>query len=154
VFPQIHAKLARDRGALWAIHVEVANAKCDRAPLLSGRQLREANSCGGLNLVVWEGTVRAEFEKHGEIYHKVMGAFLEEHRGYLWKEAIPAQLKSVEEFQWALHCGALLWNPAAGRYMESPGKDPREIIREPYILGVARDMGFGKPTSWAGADLL
>jgi hypothetical protein len=25
------------------------------SPLLSGKQLREANSCGGLNLLVWEG---------------------------------------------------------------------------------------------------
>jgi len=30
-----------------------------KSPLLTGKQLREANSCGGLNLLVWEGCSRS-----------------------------------------------------------------------------------------------
>src|SRR5438477_3874695 len=62
------------------------------SPLLSDRQLREANSCGGLNLVVWEGCIRPEFEQHTEVHRKILSMFLEEHCGYLWKEAISAQM--------------------------------------------------------------
>src|ERR1700726_4762022 len=35
------------------------------SPLLSDRQLREANSCGsGLTTITWEACIRAGFEKH------------------------------------------------------------------------------------------
>ena len=42
------------------------------SPLLTGKQLREANSRDGLNLVCWEGCVRPEYEGHGEVLRYMM----------------------------------------------------------------------------------
>ena len=58
------------------------------SPLLTGKQLREANSRGGLNLVCWEACIRPEYEAHGEVQRYMMSVFIQEHRGYLWKEVI------------------------------------------------------------------
>jgi len=35
------------------------------SPLVTGKQLREANSRGGLNLVCWEGCIRPGYEAQG-----------------------------------------------------------------------------------------
>jgi hypothetical protein len=121
------------------------------SPLLSDRQVREANSCGGLTMVTWEGCIRPEFEKHLEIHRRILNMFIEEHRGYLWKEAIASQLESVGRLQWTIDTGGLLWNPERGRYMKSLDKDPREIIRKPHIVGVTRDIEHGRPGTWVGA---
>jgi hypothetical protein len=121
------------------------------SPLLSDRRLREANSCGGLNLVVWEGCIRQEFEQHTEVHRKILSVFIEEHCGYLWKEAIASQMESVERLQWTLQTGGLLWNPARGRYVESLEKDPREILKEPHLIGVTREIERGRPGTWVGA---
>ena len=58
------------------------------SPLLTEKQLRDANSRGGLNQIVWEGCPRREFETHPELYRFAMDAFIHVHRGYLWKEVI------------------------------------------------------------------
>ena len=46
------------------------------SPLLSDRQVREANSCGGLNTVTWEGCIRPGYESHTEVYRKILGGLL------------------------------------------------------------------------------
>lgn len=120
------------------------------SPLLSDRRLREANSCGGLNLIVWESCIRPGFEKHSDLHRKILTIFIEEHCGYLWKEVIASQMDSVERLQWTLHTGGLLWNPARSRYVESLDKDPREIIKEPHLIGVTREIERGRPGTWVG----
>jgi hypothetical protein len=121
------------------------------SPLLSDRQLREANSCGGLNTITWEGCIRPEFEQRPEVHRKLLSMFIEEHCGYLWKEAIASQMESVERLQWTLQTGGLLWNAARGRYVESLDKDPREILKEPHLIGVTREIERGRPGTWVGA---
>ncbi|HTD44926.1 MAG TPA: hypothetical protein VK687_12125 [Bryobacteraceae bacterium] len=120
-------------------------------PLLSGRQLREANSRGGLNLIVWEGCIRPEFEQHAEVHRRLLKLFIEEHCGYLWKEVIASQMESVERLQWTLQTGGLLWSPARGRYVESLDKDPREILEEPHLIGVTREIEHARPGTWVGS---
>jgi hypothetical protein len=121
------------------------------SPLLSDRQVREANSCGGLNTVTWEGCIRPGFESHTEVHRKLLAVFIEAHRGYLWKEAISSQIESVERLEWMLKTGGLLWDPMRGRYVEPLEKHPREIIRKPHILGVTREIEHQRPGSWVGA---
>ena len=60
-------------------------------------------------------------------------------------------MESVERLQWTLQTGGLLWNPARGRYVESLDKDPREILREPHLVGVTREIERGRPGTWVGA---
>jgi hypothetical protein len=49
----------------------------DDSPLLSEKEIRDANSRGGLNLVVWEGCARCEFESDPELYRCPMDAFVQ-----------------------------------------------------------------------------
>ena len=120
-------------------------------PMLSSRQLREANSRGGLTTITWEGCIRHGFEAHTELHRKIIGVFIEEHRGYLWKEAIASQLESTERLLWTIDSGGRLWDAAKARYAESLGKDPREILEKPHIVGVSREMEHHRPGTWVGA---
>ena len=45
------------------------------SPVLSGRRLREANSCGGLNLVGWECYLPPEAARMAEVTYRMMAAF-------------------------------------------------------------------------------
>ena len=121
------------------------------SPVLSDRQLREANSRGGLNLVIWEGCVRPPFEKRSEVYRTMTNTFIETHRGYLCKELIAPQMESVERLLWSFKIGGLLWDPVKRRYVDRLKKSANNIIRHPHLLGMTRDMELRRPGSWVGA---
>jgi len=124
------------------------------SPLLTEKQLRDANSRGGLNQIVWEGCPRREFETHPELYRFAMDAFIQEHRGYLWKEVISVQAESAEQLHWALKTGGLLWDAAGGRYVDSLHGDAQEIVRSPHVVGVRRkellERSWLSAGSWVG----
>ena len=117
------------------------------SPVLSEREVREANSAEGLNLLVWESCVRPEFEKRPDGYHARMNAFLELHRGFRWKEAITAQVDNAERLQWAIKSGGLWWNPTEGRYQEEVDEDPAQIAKSPHIVGMTRSIELARPAS-------
>ncbi|MBZ5659733.1 MAG: hypothetical protein LAO08_04940 [Acidobacteriia bacterium] len=119
------------------------------SPILSNSQFRDANSHGGLNLVVWEGCIRPEFETNSEIRRHVMGRFTEEHKGFFLKEIIGSQLESAERFRWTLQTGGLLWNPRTGVYRKSFAKDPNEIIKRPHLVGLTREIELARSEAWA-----
>ncbi len=124
------------------------------SPLLSEKPLRDANSRGGLNLVVWEGCARREFETNPEIYRFSMDAFVQEHRGYLWKELISVSTENGERLRWTMKTGGLLWDPSTERYVDSLNADPEEIARKPHVVGVTRKELLQRPglsaASWVG----
>jgi len=107
----------------------------DESPLLSARQLREANMAGGLNAVVWEGCIRAGYEDRPDLFHHIMGGFLDSHRGYLWKEIVASNAESVDRLERTLYSGGRLWDPAA------PGHDPARRGKEKRrrLLAYLRD---------------
>ena len=121
------------------------------SPVLSSRQFREANSRGGLSTVTWEACIRAGYETHIELHQKILGVFIEHHRGYLWMEAVASQMESVERLQWTVQTGGLIWGPVKGRYVNALKRDLQELVREPHIVGVTRDLEHGRPGSWVGA---
>jgi hypothetical protein len=121
------------------------------SPVLSSREFREANTRGGLTTVTWEACIRAGYETHIELHRKILGVFIENHRGYLWKEAIASQLESVERLQWTVQTGGLVWDPAKGGYVKTLKRDLQHFVREPHIVGVSRDVEHGRPGSWVGA---
>jgi DNA-binding CsgD family transcriptional regulator len=104
-----------------------------------------------MNLIVWEGCIRSGFERHGEIHRKLLELFLEQHRGYIWNEALSAQMESVGRLKWTLETGGRLWDPKAGRYAESFREDPRKLIAKPHIVGVTQEMESARHGSWVGA---
>ncbi len=121
------------------------------SPVLSDRQLREANSRGGLTALVWEGFICPGFERNSELYRKMATAFIEEHRGFLWKELIAHQVDTVGRLEWILHSGAFLWDTAAGCYTDRLEQAPAEILKTPHILGLTRELEMRRPGSWIGS---
>ena len=120
------------------------------SPVLSEKQVREANSKKGLNLVVWEGLPRPGFHNRPDIYHLMVNSFIEVHRGFLLKEMITSQLESTERLQWALNAGGLLWNPSEGRYAPCSEGKHQEVVKQPHIVGMTRDDESSRPGSWVG----
>jgi hypothetical protein len=123
-------------------------------PALSEKQLRDANSRGGLNLIVWEGCAHKDFESDPELYRCVMEAFVQVHRGFLWKEVINAPAESADRLHWTLKTGGLLWDAAADRYVDSLNGNAEEIVRKPHVVGVRRKELIERPwfaeASWVG----
>jgi hypothetical protein len=121
------------------------------SPLLTGQQLRDANSRGGLNLVCWEAGLRPEYDGHGEILRNLMSGFIQMHRGYLWKEVISSQSWSGDHLDFILKTGGCLWDSHAGGYTSTLREDPSEIASKPHILGVTRDLELKRQRDWAGS---
>jgi hypothetical protein len=120
------------------------------SPLLTDRQLREANLRGGLNLVCWEGCVHPEYEAHGELQRYIMSVFIHVHRGYLWKEVISSQPDRPDHLDFVLKTGGYLWDPLAGGYTSTLRKGPSETVSQPHVVGTTRDLEL-KRDSWAGS---
>jgi hypothetical protein len=120
------------------------------SPLLSDRALREANASGGLNLLTWEGCIRPEDAGRAETYNKMILAFIEEHRGFLWKEVIGAQAHSAEALRSMLKSGGALFDPVKSRWVDSPEKDPHEVVERPHLIGLDREIALSRPGSWVG----
>jgi hypothetical protein len=123
-------------------------------PVLTEKQLRDANSRGGLNLIVWEGCAHKDFERDPELYRCVMEAFVQVHRGFLWKEVINAPEESADRLRWTLKTGGLLWDAAADRYVDSLNGNAEEIVSKPHVTGVTRKELLERPwfaeASWVG----
>ena len=120
------------------------------SPLLTDKQICEANSREGLNLLVWEGCFRPEFENRNELHRKMMSLFIDEHRGFLLKEVIAAPMESVARLQWTLRTGGFLWDSERGCYQDSLGEDAHEVISKPHVVGVTRALDRRILGSWVG----
>ena len=114
-------------------------------PLLSDKEIRDANSSGGLNHVVWEGCALHEFENNPELYRFIMDAFIQQHRGYLWKEVISQPMESAERLHWTMKTGGLLWDAAADRYVDRLNGNAEDIVRRPHVIGVGRKELLERP---------
>ncbi len=120
------------------------------SPALSNRQIREANSDGGLNELVWETIALERFAKRTDLYHLMGRAFIEIHRGYRFKEMITSQAEGPERLQWAVDAGGLFWEPKYAKYSKSLEKSGDEFARKPHIVGITRELEFERPGSWIG----
>ena len=128
----------------------VRRVMAGNSPVLSDREVREANSSGGLNELVWETLTWPRFANRTEIYHLMGSAYIEVHRGYLFKEMITTQAESAERLQWAVDAGGFYWNPATQCYTRSLQRGADEFIHEPHIVGIPRELEFARPGSWVG----
>jgi hypothetical protein len=115
------------------------------SPVLTGRALRDANARGGLNLLTWEGCIRLEDAKRAEIYNKVILAFIEEHRGFLWKEIVGAQAQSAEMLR-----SMLMFSTVNGCWVDPSERDLQEAAGTPHLIGLNREMALSRPGSWVG----
>lgn len=121
------------------------------SPVLTSRQLREANSRGGLSLLCWEACFRSEYDAHGEITRYMMAGFIQTHRGYFLKEAISPQCDTPDHLNFALKTGGYLWDQPAGGYTSILRADPSEIVSKPHIVGITRDLERNREGGWGGS---
>jgi hypothetical protein len=120
------------------------------SPALSDREVREANSAAGLNLVVWEGLPRAEFMNRPDAFHLMVNSFLELYRGFRLKEMITSQVESVQRAEWAVDAGGFFWDPQRGLYVKTLTGTIEDFIRTPHVIGITREMELSRPGSWVG----
>jgi hypothetical protein len=128
-------------------------ARGDHSPLLSQREIQEANSHGGLNLAVWHACVRVEDNQRTEVWTELMTAFLDHHRGFLLKELL-VQGESPEHLMGLQNSGGHLFKREEGRYGSLDGKDLRELALEAHIMGLTREMALQRLGSWVGSLFL
>ncbi len=120
------------------------------SPALSNSEVREANSDGGLNELVWETIALERLAKRTDLYHLMGRAYIEIHRGYLLKEMITSQAESAERLQWAVDAGGLFWDPESAKYVKSLKRSGEDFARKPHVVGITRELEFERPGSWIG----
>jgi hypothetical protein len=125
----------------------------DHSPLLSQRQIQEANSRGGLNLAVWHACIRIEDIQRVEVWDKLMAAFLDYHRGFFLKELV-AQGESAQHLEGLRNTGGFLLKPGDGNYGDFNRKDLHELVLEPHVAGLNREMALQQLGSWIGTLFL
>jgi hypothetical protein len=121
------------------------------SPVLTDREVREANSGEGLTELVWETLTPPSFSTRTEIYHLMGRAYIEIHRGFRLKEMITSQAESPEPLQWAIDAGGLYWDPETTRYVKSTKKDAAAFVGSPHVVGITRELEFARPGSWVGS---
>jgi hypothetical protein len=121
------------------------------SPLLTDKELREANSQDGLNLLIWESCTRPGYEAHSELPRYMMAAFIEVHHGYRWKEIISPHPESPDRLRHTLNTGGLLWEPIAGCYTDAASRDLDDIVSTPHIVGITRELEHSRRGGWSGS---
>ncbi len=122
-----------------------------KSPVLNSRELRDANSRGGLNLVCLENCVHPRYSADGELVHYVMSVFLQIHRGYLWKEVIANQPESPDRLSMLMNTGAWIWDPVTSSYSRTLREDPGAVVRKPHIFGITRELEQNSQRDWTGS---
>lgn len=118
------------------------------SPLLSSQEVRQRNADGGLNLVVWEGALRADLFDSVEANTLCCNAFHEQHRGFLLRELLGhAMTRDVLDL--SLRSGFLLLD-VDGQYVERTREPLDEIFAEPHYFGLTRELALARVGTWIG----
>lgn len=119
------------------------------SPLLSDKQVREANSKGGVNLVIWEGATHIQDVDRLDLWNSFLGTFIELHRGFLLNEVV-ANGFTTDISAAVLRAGYLLIN-AEGKYTDKIEGLIQDVASEPYILGLTRELAPSRAGTWASS---
>jgi hypothetical protein len=122
-----------------------------KSPVLSSKELRAANSSGGLNVAVWQVGVLPQQLLDGEIGGPIMAAFIEFHRGFRVKEIV-TQAECTEHVGALRISGGYLWK--SGGFVEIPEAAPEKLVGEPHVIGVSRDLALAVTGSWIASMFL
>lgn len=130
----------------WAGPELVRRVLAGCSPLLTDKQVREANAHGGLNLFVWDGTASANDINRPEVIHTLFFEFVDQHRGFLLKEVL-AQSSSSDILEAQLHSGGFLLDET-GRYTSAVPQPMKELVQRPHYIGVSRELALQQYGSW------
>jgi hypothetical protein len=119
-----------------------------RSPLLSSRQMRESNTRGGLNLVVWHTSIHPADFGRADVGAAAMAAFNDSYQGYLLKE-IFAQADCFEQLIGIKNCGGYHFDRGSRTYGAFPMLSIDQFPNEPRDSGISRELALSG--SWLGA---
>jgi DNA-binding NarL/FixJ family response regulator len=120
------------------------------SPLLSDKQVRQANAGAGLNLVTWAGAFDKDHLQAVDAHAVMFAAFVGEHRGFLLKELIGYGM-SLDALEGTLRSGGLLFSPVNGRYVDSVDRPLQEILVKPHVVGLTRELAMARFGTWIGS---
>lgn len=117
-------------------------------PVLSDRELRAANTRGGLNLIGWHATTGEEDGKRIEVLNFMFSCFLDLHRGFLIKELL-GQADSAEIVRGMANSGNRYFDSERQQFVDSLPASAEEIFGKPHIMGSTRHMIY--PGAWGSS---
>jgi DNA-binding NarL/FixJ family response regulator len=135
---------------VWAGAEMVKRVMRGESPLLSDKEVRQANADGGLNVVVWEGTIREVFRNRPEVHNTLLATFVDVHRGFLLKEML-GQMTSEEALQATVHSGNLFLSSTDGQYIDYMEKSAQALLAEPHFIGINRELALDRVGTWIGS---
>ena len=121
---------------------EIARRTCaDDSPVLSDREVAEANTRGGLDLIGWHGLTSIEDAKRPEVLNFVFSSFIDVHRGFLIKELL-GQADSPEVLQSMRNSGGYFYDPWLRAFVPSIAGSVDEIAGRPHLMGSTRELAL------------
>jgi hypothetical protein len=136
--------------SFW-IGPELARRVClGVSPLLSNKEVAEANARDGLNLVGWHAASGPEDGRRVDVLNFLFATFLEVHRGFLVKELI-GQAESEEMARSMWNIGNSFFDPNRGCFVDSIDGSAEEFVRRPHVVGSKRDQALAKPGLWVAS---
>jgi hypothetical protein len=120
-----------------------------RSPLLTEKQVSDAHSRDGLNLIIWQNGLRPGALTRADLGELCVKAFLEDHAGFRLNEVIE-QAETPEQYLGMLNAGAFLYDPAKRAYGGAYHLDPVQVLTEPHLVGLDRETASRQIGSWLG----
>jgi hypothetical protein len=128
----------------------VRRVHAGRSPVLTNRQVSEANSTSGLIVAALHSGILPEHMASAEVCNTVHGAFMEQHRGYRLKEVL-VQGECLTHVKGVSAVGLFVWNVGLGSYEPIDRVQPEDLLRQPHVLGVTRDLACSMAGFWGAA---
>lgn len=126
---------------IWIGPEIVRLTRLGRSPVLSDKEVIEANTRGGLNLIGWHGATSIEDAARPDVLNFVFGSFIELHRGFLIKELL-GQADSPEVLQGIRNSGGYFYDPDACTFVSSMPDTPDEVVNRPHLMGSTRKLAL------------
>jgi DNA-binding CsgD family transcriptional regulator len=120
------------------------------SPLLSDKEIRDRNARGSVALVIWEGITHVRDLDRIEVSNTIMRTFVELHRGFQLKEIV-TQGSTPDSLAAVLRSGCLFVSKVDGRYTENIDKPPHELVWEPHLIGLTRELAQSRLGTWASS---
>jgi hypothetical protein len=117
-------------------------------PLLSDREVREANSRRELNLLVWHTTIHPRDFNRPEVGVIVVNAFFNNFLGFQVSEML-AQADSFEHLQGCRNLGCCYFDRRSGRYGDFLDVNRNNFEHEPHNLGLDRQSSYTHGHLWS-----
>jgi len=101
-------------------------------------------------VVIWEGAVHIRDMHRVEVWNSFLGTFIELHRGFLLNEIVGNGF-TEETLAAVKRAGYMFVSKVDGQYTDTIDKPPHELILEPHLIGLTRQLAPGRAGTWASS---